>query len=226
MIHPHHDLLVPAGVINPNFIPPHPLFLPQYPFTVGMEVPTTTAKTVKARSREIQAARTASASRSERAFIAHPQAVKPLVVGSVLSAESSTEKPVLDLNATASAVEGAESETTVGKANEQKPLQVETTTAQPPSSSVQPVEITTTPCQNGAVNEGQINLIKHLNTSDLESFLHSANLSTNEAQTFLKLVEKVLEGELQNRLQRRNDPETSTNPATNSTVRNTFNCLA
>jgi hypothetical protein len=36
----------------------------------------------------------------------------------------------------------------------------------------------------------------------LESFLHSANLSTNEAQTFLRLVEKVLEEELQKRLQK------------------------
>lgn len=45
-------------------------------------------------------------------------------------------------------------------------------------------------------------MIQHLNSSDLESFLHSANLSTNEAQTFLRLVEKVLEEELQKRLQK------------------------
>jgi hypothetical protein len=45
--------------------------------------------------------------------------------------------------------------------------------------------------QQAETSEEKVDLIKHLNTSDLESFLQSANLTTREAQNFLRLAEKV-----------------------------------
>uniref|UniRef100_A0A914XW06 Uncharacterized protein n=1 Tax=Panagrolaimus superbus TaxID=310955 RepID=A0A914XW06_9BILA len=47
-----------------------------------------------------------------------------------------------------------------------------------------------------------LDLRHHLNTTNLESFLNTANISTNEAQVFIKLVEKVLEEEVEKRLQK------------------------
>uniref|UniRef100_A0A915EG85 Uncharacterized protein n=1 Tax=Ditylenchus dipsaci TaxID=166011 RepID=A0A915EG85_9BILA len=53
------------------------------------------------------------------------------------------------------------------------------------------------------IKEEHANLIRqHLDNTDLESFLHSANLSAHDAQIFLKLVEKVLEEEVSKRLQK------------------------
>lgn len=54
-------------------------------------------------------------------------------------------------------------------------------------------------------------MTERLESKNIESFLATANISTNEAQTFLKLVEKVLEEEVSKRLkEHEKSTETST----------------
>lgn len=69
-----------------------------------------------------------------------------------------------------------------------------TTTTNLPTTNL-PKKITEE-AERAALNGEKLDLIRHLNTSDLESFLQSANLSTHEAQTFLRLVEKVLKSKI------------------------------
>uniref|UniRef100_A0A7E4VW50 SERPIN domain-containing protein n=1 Tax=Panagrellus redivivus TaxID=6233 RepID=A0A7E4VW50_PANRE len=54
-------------------------------------------------------------------------------------------------------------------------------------------------------------LTDHLNHSNIESFLATTNISTGEAQNFLKLVERVLEEEVEKRLQTQNQKHAGAN---------------
>uniref|UniRef100_A0AC34GSV7 Uncharacterized protein n=1 Tax=Panagrolaimus sp. ES5 TaxID=591445 RepID=A0AC34GSV7_9BILA len=102
----------------------------------------------------------------------------------------------------------AESELTISTVEEEDATVTTTlSTESPQTTTYQSTTIETSTTIVAAKTENPIkshslNLSHHLNTTNLESFLNTANISTNEAQVFIKLVEKVLEEEVEKRLQK------------------------
>lgn len=71
-----------------------------------------------------------------------------------------------------------------------KPSTSGPTPASTPSAST-PASTNTSPIDVTKLTTSQLKLVRSLNSSDLQSFLQSANLSAQDAQVFLKLMEKV-----------------------------------
>ncbi|KAI6201471.1 hypothetical protein M3Y96_00845200 [Aphelenchoides besseyi] len=231
MLHPH-ELLVPPVVVNPNFIHPHPLFqIPQNPFAITPESPTQVVPNFQSnfatRTRE-NLPNQSSSSDTTVHLNRVPQASRPLVIENSKPLVQAIQQQASETNSSAVAFDAPDNTTNAFEDIEQKFQRIEistTSTTQQTTTESSITASTSSAIANISNNLSQknssehIDLIRHLNTSDIESFLHSANLSTNEAQTFLKLVEKVLEEELQNRLQRQKDKsETSGFSSTNPNI--------
>uniref|UniRef100_A0AC34QVJ4 Uncharacterized protein n=1 Tax=Panagrolaimus sp. JU765 TaxID=591449 RepID=A0AC34QVJ4_9BILA len=113
-----------------------------------------------------------------------------------------------DINPT---TESTTSTSTVATTTTSKQNSVSATSSSIPESS------TTAPIIKNLANSSGFHLTERLENKNIESFLATANISTNEAQTFLKLVEKVLEEEVSKRL--KEHEKTSTLPPTISSTK-------